>query len=116
MCGYCCGGVPVEKRGEGHKSCSPDCYNVIPRTHLLDRAQSAEAAVVRVRELHSRYQAHGADGCDYCREPWPCTTIAALDGLAPTPTGCACVCHTTPGIAHVLPCCNMSGILIERNL
>lgn len=27
MCGWCCGGVPVERRGSGHKNCSEDCYN-----------------------------------------------------------------------------------------
>lgn len=27
MCGYCCGGVPVEKRGQAHAGCSEECYN-----------------------------------------------------------------------------------------
>lgn len=27
MCGYCCAGVPVDKRGEAHAGCSAVCYN-----------------------------------------------------------------------------------------
>lgn len=64
---------------------------------LLDRAVTAEATITRVRELHKPItrSKFGADGteqvCAECVEawsgdhdnaPWPCSTIAALDGGA----------------------------------
>ena len=75
--------------------------NALPA--LLDAAAERDAlraerdalatAVERVRALHYR-RPHGAldfvaygqtdfpDLCDYCRTPWPCPTIRALDGEA----------------------------------
>lgn len=54
-----------------------------------ERAYRAEAALTRVRSLHTRYR----DSCAHCSQltgryvqltgryvPWPCPTIRALDG------------------------------------
>ena len=53
------------------------------------RAERAEAAIQRVRELHGRHDPNcpygedcaGAGLCLACREEYPCATIRALDGL-----------------------------------
>ena len=48
MCGYCCGGVPVEKRGSGHAHCSTECYNALTPRQVRDcvkRAEDAERAL-----------------------------------------------------------------------
>lgn len=45
---------------------------------LASDVASLNVRIWRARELHSHYQAHGADGCDLCRQPWPCQTVAAL--------------------------------------
>lgn len=39
MCVWCCGGVPVENRGEGHKNCGETCYNA-PRSGAIDQARA----------------------------------------------------------------------------
>ena len=72
---------------------------------LLKRAEQAEAAIQRVRNLHSHGTdcgfcyagAHGlpqpeghtsiVEVCDECDESWPCPTIRALDGPCPTCRG-----------------------------
>ena len=54
---------------------------------LRVRAEKAEAAVARVRELHGRHDPNcpygedcaGAGLCLACREEYPCTTIRALE-------------------------------------
>lgn len=54
MCGYCCGGVPVERRGAGHKGCSTECYNALSPRQVRDyvtRAERAEDALARARAL-----------------------------------------------------------------
>lgn len=48
------------------------------RTRQVRAESSLRVVRERVAALHVRYQAHGADGCDLCRQPWPCETIAAL--------------------------------------
>lgn len=55
---------------------------------LFKRAEQAEAAVARVRELHGKHDPNcpygqdcaGAGLCLACREEYPCATIRALDG------------------------------------
>ena len=52
------------------------------------RAEKAEAAIARVRELHGRHDPNcpygedcaGAGLCLACREEYPCATIRALNG------------------------------------
>ena len=52
------------------------------------RAERAEAAIQRVRELHGRHDPNcpygqdcaGAGLCLACREEYPCATIRALEG------------------------------------
>lgn len=59
------------------------------------RAEQAEAAITRVRELHGRHDPNcpygedcaGAGLCLACREEYPCATIRALDGPCPTCRG-----------------------------
>ena len=54
---------------------------------LLAEVRRLRAAAERVRELHEWYCA-GCEGtdpecgpmCRHCYDPWPCATIAALDG------------------------------------
>lgn len=51
------------------------------------RAEKAEAAIERVRELHGRLEVAGLSGpsfvCLECYDAeWPCATIRALDGDA----------------------------------
>lgn len=43
------------------------------------RAEAAEAAIKRVRELHCLYDEHWPH-CNRCHEVYPCDTIQALDG------------------------------------
>ncbi|HEU4544467.1 MAG TPA: hypothetical protein VFR23_25275, partial [Jiangellaceae bacterium] len=43
------------------------------------RAEAAEQAVQRVRELH-RPDVFQPAHCDQCAVPYPCVTIRALDG------------------------------------
>ena len=71
----------------------------LPPADMSDTAQEreqryAEAAVARVREMHPRGETwyepgegmvttdddRIEDGCQHCQQPWPCTTIAALEG------------------------------------
>jgi hypothetical protein len=47
---------------------------------LLARAVRAEAAIARVRALHSRHT-YDTDECRQCEEDYPCQTIAALDNV-----------------------------------
>ena len=55
---------------------------------LLKRAEQAESALARVRELHGRHDPNcpygedcaGAGLCLACREEYPCATIRALGG------------------------------------
>lgn len=56
-----------------------------------DERDAALAAVERVRAIHVEREHRTLDGtylggtvCDGCRRPWPCPTVAALDG-APEP-------------------------------
>ena len=52
------------------------------------RAERAEAAIQRVRELHGRHDPNcpygedcaGAGLCLACREEYPCATIRAIEG------------------------------------
>jgi len=47
----------------------------------VERYQTAEAQVQRVRELHYGYDAmDGLQRCGCCGHPWPCLTALALDG------------------------------------
>lgn len=55
----------------------------------MDRADKAEAAVARVRELHQLVQVYLASDtdraapiaiCSLCSKQWPCDTLRALDG------------------------------------
>lgn len=54
----------------------------------VERYQTAEAAIQRVRELHGRHDPNcpygedcaGAGLCLACREEYPCATIRALEG------------------------------------
>ena len=55
---------------------------------LIARAEEAEAALARVRELHGRLEVTGLSGpsfvCLECYDAeWPCATIRALDGETP---------------------------------
>lgn len=52
------------------------------------RELTAETAVLvgkqaigikKVSDLHQPYIAHGSNGCDTCRVPWPCPTAEALE-------------------------------------
>lgn len=47
------------------------------------RADRAEERIAAALAIHSRYIGHGADGCDACRQPWPCPTVRALTIDAP---------------------------------
>ena len=90
---------------DDHGDCERVAAVVVPivEAALLDAAAERDAlraerdalatAVERVRALHYRrphgaldFVAHGQtdfpDLCDYCRTPWPCPTIRALDGEA----------------------------------
>lgn len=52
MCGYCCGSTPVEKRGEGHKNCSEECFNAPrPKRRSQSVAGAGEGLVEAVRAL-----------------------------------------------------------------
>ena len=46
---------------------------------LFDQRDAALEAVARVRALHVENKPY-AKFCRHCRHPWPCKTIAALDG------------------------------------
>ncbi|MFH8336932.1 hypothetical protein [Streptomyces sp. AM6-12] len=48
----------------------------------VQRAEHAEAAIARVRAIHS----HGrrTNACNDCGQPWPCEVARALDQAAPT--------------------------------
>lgn len=63
MCGYCCGSVPIEKRGEGHRHCSETCYNApIPATvrKLQRDLGDLRAAVAALAdEWDAQRDAHG---------------------------------------------------------
>ena len=49
------------------------------RKNAVARAEKAEAAIARVRELHtSVYLGMGNEGCR-CGVIWPCPTVRALD-------------------------------------
>lgn len=54
-------------------------------TWQTQRAERAEAAIARVRALHSRWE-YDANDCSVCVDsygtprPYPCPTVAALDG------------------------------------
>lgn len=54
------------------------------------RADRAEAALERVRRIHTRGRITGA--CNDCGQPWPCEVTRALD--QPTPTA------ATPATDH----------------
>lgn len=43
MCGLCCGSVPIEQRGEAHKSCSEECYNAPSNRKLRAERDAARA-------------------------------------------------------------------------
>ena len=48
---------------------------------LLARAEKAEAAIQRVRELHHAYDAMDRRRrCGCCGHPWPCLTATAVGG------------------------------------
>lgn len=79
--------------------------------HAVTRADRAEAAIERVREIHERgrTQFHPAqglvsteednieDGCTECQVEWPCATIEALQlSTAPQPKS-GRTCTRTPG-------------------
>lgn len=61
--------------------------NVVAQRALLAEVRRLRAMEQRVRELHEWYCA-GCEGtdpecgpmCGHCYDPWPCATIAALDG------------------------------------
>ena len=61
--------------------------NVVAQRALLAEVRRLRAVEQRVRELHEWYCA-GCEGtdpecgpmCGHCYDPWPCATIAALDG------------------------------------
>lgn len=56
-------------------------------TTLRERAERAEAAIERVRALHTRVLRMEALVCARCGHDWPCDTIRALDGTEqPTTT------------------------------
>jgi len=40
VCGFCCGGTPVEMRGKAHATCTTDCYNA-PSRRVRDSALRA---------------------------------------------------------------------------
>lgn len=44
MCGWCCGGVPVERRGSGHTGCSEQCYNAPGNAALTAERKAREEA------------------------------------------------------------------------
>ena len=50
---------------------------VAERDAAVARAEQAEQAVARVRELHRQL---AWPNCHYDNQPWPCITIRALDG------------------------------------
>jgi hypothetical protein len=56
MCGYCCGGVPVDKRGEGHKGCSAECYNAPDAARVARLVARAKAEA-----WEEGYDARGRD-------------------------------------------------------
>ena len=57
------------------------CANQLDRTYAADmRAEQAEAAVARARELHQRDDSNPrGPWCGTCLTVWPCATIRALD-------------------------------------
>jgi hypothetical protein len=48
------------------------------RQQAEQRAEQAEAAIERVRRVHTRGRLTNA--CNDCGQPWRCSTAAALDG------------------------------------
>ena len=72
----------IEKRLAGGR-----IVNVVAQRALLAEVRRLRAMEQRVRELHEWYCA-GCEGtdpecgpmCGHCYDPWPCATIAALDG------------------------------------
>ncbi|MGW0933145.1 hypothetical protein [Streptomyces sp. NPDC002644] len=81
---------------------------------LRERAEQAEAALDRVRALHSRFENKyvGYDTCNGCElnnnelVPWPCPTIRELDGTeaAPAPAGA----EATEGTAFRRRCAGLA--------
>lgn len=67
MCGYCCGGTPVEKRGQGHAGCSVDCYNVPRRPPRRKVPASEIERVLRENGLTDR-----PDQFDSSIHSWRC--------------------------------------------
>lgn len=72
------------------------------------RAEQAEAAIIRVRALH-RKATHG-DDCVHCAafgpgydNTWPCQTIRVLDGTEPRPATPARGCRFTGAGQHPCP-------------
>lgn len=87
MCGWCCGGVPVERRGKGHQGCSAECHNAPTPKRVaiaLARAEQAEAEVQRLRAAIASV----ADLCEtwdvYSKRPTG-TTTAIRERLGITP-------------------------------
>ncbi|MEU3528870.1 hypothetical protein AB0E62_34315 [Streptomyces sp. NPDC038707] len=68
--GYC------EHCGRGDATPPPEAYE-----EQRARAARAEAAIARVREIHSRGVRTNA--CNDCGQPWPCEVTHALDQPAP---------------------------------
>ncbi|KUJ65415.1 hypothetical protein [Streptosporangium amethystogenes] len=72
-CGHC-----------GRGDCSPTADQWLEQRQ---RAEQAEAAIARVRALHSRWE-YDQNDCSVCVDcygapvPYPCPTLRALDGTA----------------------------------
>jgi len=65
---------------EDWQSCQA-MVNISTSTYAMTvgRAEDAEAAIQRVRELHAPYW-DVTEMCRECSDDWPCGTIRALDG------------------------------------
>lgn len=100
MCGYCCGGVPKDRRGSGHVNCSDECYNALSPRQMRGYVERARKADEALAALQTRLDAVQAV-LDECLdpedgEPWDptyamrlCTGVrdAMVNATAVTSTG-----------------------------
>lgn len=47
-------------------------------TAAMEQLLRSHRVMREMLKEHSRYVAHGADGCDACRFPWPCPTVVRI--------------------------------------